>query len=129
MSLLILIDGEATVVTPAALTRLIRRALRSELASLKEQLMTDQADVLAQLDEIKTLATETKKDVLRVAQALDDAVKANDLGAIAASAAELRSIVQGTDDAAEAASPEPVETPPAGDNEGDGSTDAPTSGE
>jgi hypothetical protein len=107
MSLLILVDGEATVVTPAALTRLIRRAVRRELASLKEQLMTDQAAVLAQLDEIKTLATETKKDVLRVAAALDAAVQAQDLSAVAASAAELRSIVQGTDDAAEAADPEP----------------------
>lgn len=81
--------------------------------------MTTQADVLAKIAEVKALATETNKDVLRVIGKLDEAIAAGDMTAVAAAVDDLRTVVQGVDDAAEAAVPEQVEQPPSGDTSGD----------
>jgi len=93
------------------IARLVHKAVRAELAPIKELLMSNQDDVLAQLAEVKALAAETQKDVLRVIAKLEDAAGAGDLSAVTASIGELKDIVQGTDDAAETADPEVVEPP------------------
>lgn len=82
------------------------------LAYRLECLMTAQDDVLAQIAAVKTVLTETKKDVGRVADKLDAAVASGDLSAVSAAVAELKDIAQGIDDRAEASDPEVAEATP-----------------
>ncbi len=86
-----------------------------DLHELKEQAMSDKAEVLAQIADLKTLVVELSKDVGRVADRLDEAVAANNLDDVTAAVSDLRGLVQAADDRAEAAAPEPVEEPAAGE--------------
>ncbi len=87
-----------------------------DLHELKEQIVSDKAEVLAQIADLKTLVVELTEDVGRVADRLDEAVAANNLDEVSAAVADLRDLVQAADDRAEAAAPEPVEEP-AGDED------------
>jgi hypothetical protein len=99
--------GCATVVVqPTDLTPVLNR-----IDALEALMATTQAQVLATLAEVQALATETHDDVLRVIDKLDAAIAEADLTAVASAAEELRATVQGTDDAAEAAAPEPTDEP------------------
>lgn len=90
-------------------------ATAADVTELKELIMATKEEILAQLAEVKALAVETASDVTRVLEALEAAVANADLTAVAESVAELRSIVQGADEALEAAvpetEPEPEPTP------------------
>lgn len=77
-----------------------------ELHALKEQTMSDKAEVLAQVADVKALVTELKKDVGRVLDRLDAAVAAGNMDEVSAAVADLRSAVQDIDERVEAAAPE-----------------------
>ncbi len=82
-----------------------------ELHELKEQAMSDKAEVLAQVADVKALVVELTKDVGRVLDRLDAAIAAGNMDEVSAAVADLRSAVQDVDDRVEAAAPEPVEEP------------------
>ncbi len=73
--------------------------------------MATKEEVLASIDGVKTSLVELSSDVQRVIDALNEAIAAGDLTAIAAGVAELQTIVTAVDDAVEAVSPEPTEPP------------------
>ena len=73
---------------------------------LKDLIMVTKDELMTQIDEVKALAAETASDVTRVLEALEVAVANNDLTAVAANVAELRTIVEGADAALEEAVPE-----------------------
>lgn len=96
--------------------------IANKIDALEALMAATQAEVLAKIADLATLADETQKDVARVITKLDEAIAAGDMTAVSAAVDELRTHVQPIDDAAEAAAPEPVEAPPA--DGGDGSADA-----
>lgn len=83
----------------------------TDLLEVKELLMATKEEVLASIDGVKTSLVELSSDVQRVIDALNEAIAAGDLTAIAAGVAELQTIVTAVDDAVEAVSPEPTEPP------------------
>lgn len=90
----------------AAFTLILNRIDR-----LEALIMSTKDEVLAAIADTKVLAEETKKDVARVIVKLDEAIANQDMTLVSEAVADLRSSVQATDDAAEAAAPEPVEPP------------------
>lgn len=78
--------------------------------------MVTKDELKAQIGEVKTILTETQKDVDRVATKLEQAVANNDLSDVAAAVQELRTLAQNVGDRAEQADPEQPATPAEPDN-------------
>ncbi len=88
---------------------------------LKEALVVTKDELKTQIADVKTVLTEARKDVNRVADRLDQAVANNDLSDVSAAVQELRELAQGIGDRAEQSDPEqpaqpeqPVVTEPVG---------------
>lgn len=84
-----------------------------DLTELKGLIMATKEEILANLADVKASLVELSKDVTRVIAALDAAVQAQDLTAVAAAVDDLKTTVGTLDAAVEAASPEPPVVEPA----------------
>lgn len=73
--------------------------------------MATKEEVLASIADVKVSLTELSSDVQRIIADLETAIANNDLTAVAAAVADLKSTVTTIDDAVETASPEPTEPP------------------
>ncbi len=74
--------------------------------------MVTKDELKTQIGEVKTILTEARKDVNRVADKLDQAAANGDLTGVSAAVQELRELAQGIGDRAEQSDPEtpaPVE--------------------
>lgn len=81
------------------------------ITEIKEIILATKEEVLASLASLHALAVENASDTTRIIELLDAAIEAQDLTAVAAVVEELRTVAQATNDAIEAAAPEPVEPP------------------
>jgi hypothetical protein len=81
------------------------------LDEIKESIVATKDEVLAQIAEVKALAVENLEDTQRVIDKLDEAIANSDLTLVAEAVADLRATTQTTNDAIEAAAPEPVVEP------------------
>ncbi len=78
---------------------------------LKEQIMSSEQEVLADIASAKAALTELSKDVGRVITQLEGALATSNFDTVAAAVADLKQSVQTIDDAVESASPEGAAQP------------------